>query len=104
MFPSLPTIYFPLFITVTGACHLGDVGAHGWVVRFCQSSVQSPSWSWLLIVEAHDVSDTQPPLGDAAVKCQFLQNFKVKTRFVLFSAFQIPCLSMTFPMTFSSFP
>ena len=28
------------------------MGAHGWVVRFCQPSVQSPSWSWLPIVEA----------------------------------------------------
>ena len=31
---------------------LGGVGAHGWVVRFCQPSVQSPSWSRLPIVEA----------------------------------------------------
>ena len=30
----------------------GGVGAHGWVVRFCQPSVKSPSWSWLPIVEA----------------------------------------------------
>ena len=28
------------------------MGAHGWVVGFCQPSVRSPSWSWLPIVEA----------------------------------------------------
>ena len=28
------------------------VGAHSWFVRFCQPSVQSPSWSWLPIEEA----------------------------------------------------
>ena len=32
-------LYFPLFISV--------IGAHGWVVRFCQPSMQSPSWSSL---------------------------------------------------------
>ena len=38
--------------------HLGSevlrlgVGAHGWVVRFGQPSVRSPSWSWLPIVVA----------------------------------------------------
>ena len=35
-----------------GACLLGGVGAHGWVVRFYQPLVQSPYWSWLWIVEA----------------------------------------------------
>ena len=49
---SLPPLCFPLYISVTGACLLVGVGAHGWVVRFCQPSVQSPSWSWLPIVEA----------------------------------------------------
>ena len=38
---------FPLCISVTGACLIKGVGAHGWVVRFCQPSVRSPSWSWL---------------------------------------------------------
>ena len=28
------------------------MGAHGWVVRFGQPSVRSPSWSWLPIVVA----------------------------------------------------
>ena len=38
-------------------CHLGpevlrmSVGAHGWFTRFFQPSVQSPSWSWLSILE-----------------------------------------------------
>ena len=50
--PSLLTLCFPLCISVTGACLLAGVGAHGWVVRFCQPLVQSPSWSWLPIVEA----------------------------------------------------
>ena len=44
--PPFP-LYFPLFISVTGACLIEGVGAHGWFVRFCQPSVQSPSWSWL---------------------------------------------------------
>ena len=49
VFPSLPhplpptPLNFPLFISVAGACLLGGMGAHGWVVRFCQPSVQSPS-------------------------------------------------------------
>ena len=38
----------------------GDLGAHRWVVRFWQPPVQSPSWSWLPIGEARDVSRTQP--------------------------------------------
>ena len=50
--PSLPTLCFPLCISVTGACLLAGMGAHGWVVRFCQPLVQSPSLSWLPIVEA----------------------------------------------------
>ena len=51
-FCSLPSLCFPLHISVTGACLLVGVGAHGWVVRFCQPSAQSPSWRWLPIVEA----------------------------------------------------
>ena len=56
LFTSLP--HPPLFstvyqhINVMGACLLWGVGAHGWVVRFCQPTVPYPSWSWLLIVEA----------------------------------------------------
>ena len=55
------------------SCHLGpevlwvSVGAHGSFVRFSQPSVQSPSWSWLPIVEAPDVLGTQPPRSDAVV-------------------------------------
>ena len=52
-FCSLPSPFcFPLCISVTGACLLVGMGAHGWVVRFCQPSMQSPSWSWLPIVKA----------------------------------------------------
>ena len=43
-FPFLSPHYFPLFIRITGACLCRDVGAHNWFVRFCQPSVQSPSW------------------------------------------------------------
>ena len=50
--PSLPPLCFPLYISVTGACLLMGVGAHDWVIRFCQPWVQSLSWSWLPIVEA----------------------------------------------------
>ena len=50
--PSHCPSYFPGFISVTGACLLIGFGAHGWVAGFCQPSVQSPSWSWLAIVEA----------------------------------------------------
>ena len=50
--PSLPHPLLSLCISVTGACLIKGMGAHGWVVRFCQPSVQSPSWSWLPIVVA----------------------------------------------------
>ena len=43
-FPPCP-LYCPRFIIVTGACLLGGVGAHDWVVRFYQLSVHSPSFS-----------------------------------------------------------
>ena len=39
------------FICMVGACLQGGMGAHGWVVRCFQPSVQSPSWSWLRIVD-----------------------------------------------------
>ena len=48
VFPPIPSL-LPLFISVTGACLLEGMVAYGWVVRFCQPSVQSPSWSWLPI-------------------------------------------------------
>ena len=53
-FCSLPSppFAFHCVIGVTDACLIQGVGAHGWVVRFCQPSVQSPSWSWLPIVVA----------------------------------------------------
>ena len=44
------------FIRMVGACLQGGMGAHGWVVRCFQPSVQSPSWSWLRIVEALNVN------------------------------------------------
>ena len=49
-FPS--PLYFPLFISVTGACLLEGVGVHGWFVRLFKALVQSPSWNWLPIMEA----------------------------------------------------
>jgi len=50
--PSRP---HPLLSTVCqcdGCLSSWGVGAHGWVIRFCQPWVQSPSWSLLPIVEA----------------------------------------------------
>ena len=50
--PSLP---HPLLSTVyqcDGCLSYLGCGAHGWVVRFGQPSVRSPSWSWLPIVVA----------------------------------------------------
>ena len=52
LFPQFPTLYFPLCINVTCAHLPRGMGAHGWIGRFCQSSVQSSSWSWLPVVEA----------------------------------------------------
>jgi len=43
---SFPTLCFLLCIRVMGACLLGGMGADGWVVKFCQPLVQSPSGSW----------------------------------------------------------
>ena len=41
------------------------MGCIGWVVRFCQPSVQSPSWCWLPIVKAPEhLRGTQPPLSN----------------------------------------
>ena len=46
-FPLLSTVY-----QCDGCLSSQGRGAHGWFVRFCQLSVQSPSWSWLPIVVA----------------------------------------------------
>ena len=51
-FSVFPSLYFTLFFGVMGACLLGGMGAQGWLARFCQPLVQSPSWSWLPVVEA----------------------------------------------------
>ena len=50
--PSLPTLCFPLCISVTGACSSRGRGGSWLGCQVCQPSVQSPSWSWLPIVEA----------------------------------------------------
>lgn len=63
-FPLPPTLYFPLLISATGTCLCICMGTHGWLVRFCQTLVQTPSWSWKL----QDVLRTQPPLSDAKFK------------------------------------
>ena len=52
LFPPFPTICFPLCISVMRTCLLVGLGAHDWIVRFCQLLVQSSSWSWLPIAEA----------------------------------------------------
>ena len=65
-FPPTHPPYFLLFITTMGACLRGSVGAHGWIVRFCQPLVQFPSWSWLPKgSKIQEVSGTQPPLSIA---------------------------------------
>ena len=51
LLPPFPTLCFPLCISVTVACLIQGVGAHGWLVRFCQPSVRSPSWNWMPIVQ-----------------------------------------------------
>ena len=50
--PSLPTLCFPLCISVTGAHSSRGRGGSWLGCQVCQPSVQSPSWSWLPIVEA----------------------------------------------------
>ena len=52
LFPPSPPSAFHCVSVSQVPVFLMGVGAHGWVVRFCQPSVQSPSWSWLPIVEA----------------------------------------------------
>ena len=47
--PSLP--FFTVFNIVAGACFPYCVGAHGWVCRICWPWEQSPSRSWLPIVD-----------------------------------------------------
>ena len=61
LLPSPLPLYFstvPLFIRV-------GVGAHDWVVKFCQPAVQSPSRSQQ--GKPQDVSGTQPPLSNTVV-------------------------------------
>ena len=49
----LPSLSFHCFISVTGACIFSfRMGAYGWVGWICQPWEQSPSKSWLPIVEA----------------------------------------------------
>ena len=50
--PSLPTLCFLLCISVTGACSSRGRGGSWLGCQVCQPLVQSPSWSWLPIVEA----------------------------------------------------
>ena len=55
-------LHFPTFISVIGACLPRVMGAHGWVVRFCQPSVHflhlgAGCQYWKL----QDGSGTQPP-------------------------------------------
>ena len=65
-FSHPPPPYFLLFISMMGACLRGGVGAHGWIVRFCQPLVQFPSWSWLPKgSKLQEVSGTQFPLSIA---------------------------------------
>ena len=54
--PNPSDLYFPPFICMVGACLQGSIGAHGWVVRFYQPSVQSSTWSWPRKVKALSVN------------------------------------------------
>lgn len=48
-----PSLFFPLFFSVTGACFcLLFVGAHGWVAALGQPWGVIQSWGWLPKVEA----------------------------------------------------
>ena len=38
-----PTLYISLFMGVMGACHIGGMEAHGWVVRFGQPLIGAVS-------------------------------------------------------------
>ena len=68
---SLP-FPFHCFSSVAGACFFSFcMGAHGWVPWICQPWERSPSRSWLPVVEAPDVSGTQPPLCEAVVNKYF---------------------------------
>jgi len=49
--PHFPPPIFSTVYQCDGACLLGCVGVLGRVVRFCEPLLQSPSWSWLPIVE-----------------------------------------------------
>ena len=66
----------PLFSEQCLACsdilQLG-LGAHGWVSRICQPWEQSPTRSWLPIVEAPGCLRHQPPLCSFCLKSTFLK-------------------------------
>ena len=47
VFPLPSPLYFPLFISVMGACLLGGMGLMAGLSGFAQS----PFWNWLPIVE-----------------------------------------------------
>ena len=49
--PSRPHHLLSIVCQCDGCLSSRGVGAHAWVVRFCQPSVHSPSWSLLPIVE-----------------------------------------------------
>ena len=56
--------YFPLFISVMGACLHRGMGSLDWVVKFCSLHLGAGCQQWKL----QDVSGTQPPLSNAVVK------------------------------------
>ena len=60
--------YCPWFIIVTGACLLGGVGAHDWVVRFYQYILHllADCQQWKL----QNVSGSGPPLSDTVVNAK----------------------------------
>ena len=69
--PPFPQfLNFPLFISMTAACLLRDIRAHGWVVSFCQPSVQTPAWSWLPKVEV--TGCLRHPTSKKQCSCQLL--------------------------------
>ena len=68
-FTSLPLpLYFPLFISVTGACLLWGMETHDRVVRFCQPLVQSHLGAGCQLWKLQATSGTQPPHSDTVVK------------------------------------
>ena len=71
---SHPSLSFHCFISVTGACVFSfQKEAQGWVAWICQSWEQSPSRSWLPIVEAPGCL-RHPTFLCVAVKYHFMEN------------------------------